>query len=148
MVDILTPEQRRNAMRSVRSRNTTPELLIRKFLHRSGLRYRIHRGDLPGTPDITFLALRKIINVNGCFWHGHSCSKGRLPKTRSTFWAAKIKRNKERDANVEISLAALGWKVLVVWECELKDFRKVESRLRKFLGAHRFKRRRTSGVRH
>jgi len=134
MVDVLTPEQRRRAMRAVRARNTTPELVVRSFLHSQGFRYRIHRSDLPGTPDIVFPTRRKVVNIHGCFWHGHECRKGTLPKTRSDFWSAKIARNKERDAAAEVGLEKLGWKVLIIWECELVDLNRVGRRLKKFLG--------------
>jgi DNA mismatch endonuclease, patch repair protein len=133
MTDTLTPEQRSRAMRAVRAQDTAPELRIRRHLHRRGFRYRVHRSDLPGTPDIVFVSLRKVINIHGCFWHGHSCKKGALPKTRASFWSAKIRRNRERDAASLESLSGKGWQALVIWECELRDFGKVEARLKKFL---------------
>ena len=103
-MDTRTPEQRSHIMRNVRSRHTGPEVAVRKISHAMGLRYRLHRKDLPGTPDLVFPRHHSVVFVNGCFWHGHSCPKGRLPKSRLDFWVPKIHRNRERDA--EISQAA------------------------------------------
>lgn len=109
-------------MALVRSKNTAPELTVRRALHSLGIRFRLHRKDLPGTPDIVMPARNAVIRVQGCFWHGHDCPRGmRKPKTNTDYWAAKIARNIARDAKTEAELTALGWNVTTVWECELKD---------------------------
>ncbi len=120
MVDVLTPVQRRLNMGRIRNKNTAPEMLLRRELHKRGLRFRLHRRDLPGCPDLAFPGLRAVVFVNGCFWHGHDCPKFILPKTRTEFWAAKIARNRARDASVLEELSARGWRTRVVWECALK----------------------------
>lgn len=121
-------------MRAVKSRDTTPELLVRRLAHSLGFRFRLHRRDLPGNPDLTFPRIHRIIFVNGCFWHGHDCARGaRIPKANRSYWTAKINRNRERDARTWKALHALGWKVLVVWECKTKDVDTLTRRIRKFL---------------
>lgn len=120
-------------MSSVGSKNTGPERLVRSVLHRLGYRFRIHRKDLPGTPDIVLPSRRKVIFVHGCFWHGHSCSKGKLPKSRTEFWSEKVCRNRARDADVELCLKALGWDTLTVWQCQLRDLEYLEQTLTEFL---------------
>ena len=119
-MDRVTPEQRSKMMAAVRSKNTKSELLVRRELHARGYRFRLHRRDLPGKPDIVFPSRKSAIFVNGCFWHGHDCPAGALPATRHKFWEAKIGRNKERDAKSQSKLEAAGWNVLVVWECALR----------------------------
>lgn len=127
-----SPERSRT-MRAVKSRNTTPEMLVRRMVHGLGKRYRLHREDLPGKPDLTFARLRKIIFVHGCFWHGHDCKRGaRQPKENADYWRQKIARNKDRDARAQEALHAMGWDVLVIWECETKDRGALEGRLREF----------------
>ena len=107
-------------MAKIRSKNTKPEVRLRSLLHRAGYRFRLHVRSLPGQPDLVFPSRRKVIFVNGCFWHGHACSVGaRLPKTNTDFWLLKRKKNQERDARQLQELETLGWRVLVVWECEL-----------------------------
>lgn len=108
-------------MAAVRSKDTKPERFIRSELHSRGYRFRLHRPDLPGKPDIVFPSRRCAIFVNGCFWHGHDCPRGALPATRREFWEAKIGRNKARDAENQSRLEAAGWDVLVVWECDLHE---------------------------
>lgn len=121
MADKLTPEQRHKCMSSIRSRNTKPEVLVRKFLFANGLRFRINVRRLPGTPDIVLRKYRTVIFVNGCFWHGHEgCRYFVLPKTRTDFWQAKIERNRERDLAERLQLRRMGWHVIQVWECQLK----------------------------
>src|ERR1700722_1374627 len=122
MMDRLTSERRSRLMRAGPTTKTAPELAIRSLLFRMGFRYRLHRRDLPGTPDIVFPGRKKAIFVNGCFWHGHSgCPKGRPPKSRPEYWLNKIERNAQNDLiNIE-KLDGLGWKTLTVWQCELKD---------------------------
>lgn len=118
-LDIVSSEKRSQMMRAVRSRDTKPELVLRRALHRQGFRFRLHRRDLPGTPDLVFPGRRSVIFVNGCFWHGHDCKAATLPKTRTDFWTAKIGENRARDVRNLRSLCAMGWRALVVWQCEL-----------------------------
>ncbi len=109
-------------MRAIRSRDTRPELRVRSLLHRLGYRFRLHRRDLPGSPDIVLPGRRAVVFVHGCFWHGHDCARGaRAPKANAGYWSAKLARNRERDAGAQAALAALGWRVVVVWECALRD---------------------------
>lgn len=122
-------------MRAVRRRDTAPEMTVRRLLHRRGWRYRLHRKDLPGSPDIVFTRLRKAIFVHGCFWHGHECSKGRQPKTRQAFWSAKIADNRARDKRAEDALHALGWETLIIWQCELRDKDAALMKLEEYLKA-------------
>lgn len=105
-------------MSRVKNRNTLPELLVRSLLHRLGFRFRLHRTDLPGTPDIVLPRYKVALFVNGCFWHGHDCPRGKLPSTNLEFWEAKIRRNLERDAGSRAALTELGWTPLTVWACE------------------------------
>ncbi|WP_296104702.1 very short patch repair endonuclease [uncultured Agrobacterium sp.] len=120
MADRLTPDQRRLNMRRVRSVNTRPELILRSLLHRDGFRFRLHRRDLPGRPDIVLPRFQTAIFVHGCFWHGHGCSLFRMPTTRTEFWSAKIDGNRRRDAFAVASLSEIGWRSLWVWECALR----------------------------
>jgi DNA mismatch endonuclease (patch repair protein) len=120
MVDVLTPEQRRLNMSRIRGKDTKPELMLRRGLHALGLRFRLHRKDLPGRPDMVFPRYRAAVLVHGCFWHGHDCPLFKLPTTRLEFWEAKIGGNRARDLRDVAALAAAGWRVLVVWECALK----------------------------
>lgn len=120
MADRLTPEQRRLNMSRVRARDTRPELVVRSILHRAGFRYRLHRRDLPGRPDVALPRHRAAVFVHGCFWHGHDCSLFRMPATRTEFWAAKIEGNRRRDAAAVAALADAGWRSLWVWECALR----------------------------
>lgn len=132
----LSPEQRTERMRSIRSRNTKPEILVRRVVHAMGYRYRLHRRDLPGTPDLAFPARRKAIYVHGCFWHQHpdpGCRLARRPKRNLEYWSPKFRRNVERDSENFAALASLGWQALVVWECETRDLDALASRLRAFL---------------
>ncbi|MFP4172620.1 MAG: very short patch repair endonuclease [Candidatus Hydrogenedentota bacterium] len=113
---------RSRTMRQVKDRDTAPEMMVRREIHRLGYRYRLHRKDLPGKPDLVFPGRRKVIFVHGCFWHGHDCARGaRVPKTNQEYWTRKIARNVERDRLNRERLHALGWDSMVVWECELKD---------------------------
>jgi DNA mismatch endonuclease (patch repair protein) len=120
-------------MRAVRGKNTAPERLIRSTLHRLGYRYRLHRKDLPGTPDIVFPARRSVMFVHGCFWHGHKCPRGSLPTSNVDFWRPKIAKNRDRDGRAQMQLRKAGWRVLTVWECETKDKGRLMERLRRFL---------------
>lgn len=121
-------------MRAVKSQDTAPERIVRSLLHSLGFRYRLHRKDLPGKPDIVFPARGKLIFVHGCFWHGHACRRGaRTPKNNTDYWIAKIERNKERDKNNVEKLQNEGWQVLVIWECEIQDRKVLTNRLIDFL---------------
>ncbi|MGB3875142.1 MAG: very short patch repair endonuclease [Shinella zoogloeoides] len=117
--DPLTPEQRSENMRRIKSRNTKPELLVRRALHARGLRFRLHDRSLPGKPDIVLPKWRAVILVHGCFWHGHGCHMGVLPRTNAEFWTEKISANRRRDTVQAAQLHALGWRVAVVWQCAL-----------------------------
>lgn len=121
MADIVSAEVRSRMMSGIRSKNTKPELILRKALHARGFRFRIHPPKLPGKPDLVFPRYRAAIFVNGCFWHGHDCHLYRLPGTRSDFWRAKINANKNRDALNIQELLSLKWRVSVIWECTLKS---------------------------
>jgi DNA mismatch endonuclease (patch repair protein) len=130
MTDVFTPAERSRVMARVRQKNTGPELKLRKLLTRMGFRYRLHRRDLPGSPDVVFPGRRTVVFVHGCFWHGHDCPRGaRRPKQNAEYWTAKTTRNLARDAEVEAGLVALGWRPVVVWECELRDEAALERRL-------------------
>ena len=120
MADVLSKEQRRVNMSRIRGRDTQPELVLRRGLHRRGLRYRLYRKDLPGKPDLVFTAARGVILVHGCFWHLHDCPRFKWPETRQEFWRAKIERNRERDKTALADLKEAGWRVQVVWECALR----------------------------
>ncbi|MEA3507946.1 MAG: very short patch repair endonuclease [Synergistota bacterium] len=136
MTDSFSPRKRSWIMSRVASRDTSPELLVRSLVHRMGYRFRLHRNDLPGCPDIVFPSRGKIIFVHGCFWHGHGCSRGsRIPKTNSEYWKRKIEKNIARDRQNLETLASMGWDCLVVWECELKDGEKLTSTIGDFLEA-------------
>lgn len=114
------PDARRRTMAAIKGKDTKPELALRRLLHGMGYRYRLHRRDLPGTPDIVFPSRRKVIEVRGCFWHQHhGCRRARLPATREGYWLPKLARNVERDCENEARLTARGWGQLVVWECEM-----------------------------
>ena len=130
-----TPEKRSEIMRAVGSRDTTPELAVRRIAHGQGYRYSLHARDLPGTPDIVFRTRRKAIFVHGCFWHGHRCGKGRLPKTRTEYWSEKIAGNRLRDRKAVRRLKAAGWQTLTIWGCETGDCTRVMDVLVLFLGA-------------
>lgn len=121
MADVHSRETRSYNMSRIRSKDTKPEMLVRKFLHKNGFRYRLHVKDLPGKPDIVLLRYKTVIFIHGCFWHGHeACKYFSIPKTRTEWWIAKIKRNKEVDNKSQIDLENAGWKVLEVWTCELR----------------------------
>jgi DNA mismatch endonuclease (patch repair protein) len=129
-----TDPARSAIMRAVKSRNTKPELMVRKIISQSGIRYRLHKKNLPGSPDIVFSGKRKAIFVHGCFWHGHDCARGaRIPKTNTAYWRAKIARNQNRDRAAVEELSKMDWKALIVWECGIKDSDKLSKRIAKFL---------------
>jgi DNA mismatch endonuclease (patch repair protein) len=137
MTDKLSPERRSANMSRIRSKDTKPEMVVRKLAHAMGYRYRLHRKDLPGKPDLAFGPRRKVVFVHGCFWHQHEvehCKDGRRPKSNTAYWNAKFKRNIQRDAVHVSALQAEGWQVLTIWDCETKDLAAVTCRLAEFLG--------------
>jgi DNA mismatch endonuclease (patch repair protein) len=128
MTDTFTKSERSRIMAAVKSKDTTPEVLVRRLVHSLGYRYRLHVRSLPGTPDLVFPRLRKIINVNGCFWHMHRCPRCRVPSSRHDYWTAKMRRNAARDKRTHRELRRNGWRVMVIWECQIGPSR--EERLR------------------
>ena len=135
MTDTVDPAKRSEIMSRIRSRDTKPEMIVRRIAHRLGFRFRLHRRDLPGSPDLVFPRHRAIILVHGCFWHRHpGCKYATTPKTRVSFWERKFEGNVVRDRRNESALADLGWRVMVIWECETRDPEAVAERIRGFLG--------------
>lgn len=121
-MDRLDPQARSRLMSKVRSKNTKPELAVRTYLHVRGLRFRLHDASLPGKPDLVFKSRRAVVFVNGCFWHGHAgCSKARVPKTSASFWRSKLASNAARDRRSIRKLRSTGWRVFVVWQCEISE---------------------------
>lgn len=135
MTDRLDAASRRRLMQAVRTKDTGPERAVRSLLHQLGFRFRLHRRDLPGTPDIVLPGRRAAIFVHGCYWHGHGCRIGRLPKSRLDYWQDKIEGNRRRDRRTAEALAALGWRVLAVWQCEIKNEAALSEKLQDFLRA-------------
>jgi DNA mismatch endonuclease (patch repair protein) len=136
MTDVFTAEKRSAVMARVKGRDTKPELMVRRMLWRLGARYRLDRKGLPGRPDIVMPGRKLAVFVHGCFWHGHTCARGaRVPKANRDYWTAKIGRNRARDIESRAALEALGWRVEVVWECDLKDAEALERRLAALLAA-------------
>ena len=130
MTDVFTPEKRSAVMRRVKGKDTSPELAGRNARSRLGARYRLHRKDLPGNPDIVLPGRKLALFVHGCFWHGHGCARGaRVPKQNRDYWIGKVDRNRARDTRTREALAALGWRIETIWECELKDATALEARL-------------------
>jgi DNA mismatch endonuclease (patch repair protein) len=135
--DVFDEQTRSAVMRRVKGRNTAPELKVRRALTALGARYRLHRADLPGKPDIVMPGRRLAIFVHGCFWHGHDCARGaRVPKDNRDYWVGKVARNRARDARNREALAALGWRVETIWECDLKDAAGLRVRLYQLLDCH------------
>lgn len=136
MSDRISKELRSENMRRIRSKNMKPEMIVRRLVHGMGYRYRLHRRDLPGKPDLVFSSRRKVIFVHGCFWHQHSdpaCLDGRMPKSNKQYWSKKLNRNKKRDKETEERLIAEGWEKLIIWECAVKDTRTLENVISEFL---------------
>lgn len=132
-VDTFAPAERAEVMRRVRGKDTGPEMAVRSLVHRMGFRFRLHRRDLPGNPDLVFPSRQRVIFVHGCFWHGHDCRAGRnRPSSNTGYWTAKLDRNCARDAVNRRRLWNLGWRVLVIWECELKNLERVRKRVARF----------------
>ena len=122
MVDDRTPAQRRYCMSRIRSKDTKPEMFVRRLVHSLGYRYRLHDKNLPGTPDLVFKKRKKVILVHGCFWHQHNnCKQGRTPKSRQGYWKTKLAKNVERDLKNKTELIKLGWSVMTIWECQISD---------------------------
>ena len=141
MVDHLSPEKRSAIMRSIRAKNTKPELRVRQMLHRSGYRFRIHAPKLPGKPDLAFTKRKKVVFVHGCFWHQHpdsECRDAKRPTSNSDYWLPKLKRTQERDQKHQEALRRAGWDVLVLWECELTRENAIEKRVLMFLGPRKW----------
>lgn len=122
-MDIISKEKRSHIMSLIKSKNTKPELIVRSFLHHQGLRFRLHKKDLPGQPDLVFKKFNTVIFVHGCFWHGHddpNCKSSHIPKSNSQFWSNKIEKNQNRDKSNMEKLKTLGWRIITIWECEIK----------------------------
>jgi len=135
VTDKLTPERRSDNMAKIRSTDTSPEMLVRRLVHRMGFRYRLHVGNLPGKPDLVFPRLNKIIEVRGCFWHQHGkCIDSHVPKSRLDYWGPKLKRNVQRDRVNQKTLRQMGWTILVIWECEVGN-PNLNTRLQQFLAS-------------
>ena len=135
MTDNISKERRSANMRAVRSQDTKPEIRVRQIVHRLGYRFRLHRRDLPGKPDLAFPSRKMAIFVHGCFWHQHKgCRRGSMPQTNTEFWRSKLERNVFRDSKQLENLKTNGWRSLVIWECETKDEKRVVARIRRFLG--------------
>ncbi len=129
-----TPEQRSRIMRAVKATDTAPEMTVRRLTHRMGYRFRLHRNDLPGKPDLVFPRLHKVVFVHGCFWHGHACARGaRVPKGNRAYWLKKVDSNRVRDQRNLERLALDGWRALVIWECSTRDERHLRELVRIFL---------------
>ena len=133
--DVFTPAERSAVMRKVPGKNSSAELAVRRLLTALGLRYRLHRKDLPGSPDVALPGRKVAVFVHGCFWHGHDCRRGaRAPKANADYWSAKIARNRARDDAAVAALTQMGWRPITVWECELKDQAGLRARLAQALG--------------
>lgn len=134
-MDVFSREKRSQIMSRVSGKNTKPEIAVRSLLHNLGFRFRLYRKDLPGKPDITLPKYKKVIFVHGCFWHGHEdCPRSKRPLTNEEFWREKLDKNIERDKETLTALKELGWDVLTVWTCEVKDTNKLKTKLLSFLG--------------
>lgn len=126
MIDVVDKRTRSRMMAGIKGKNTAPEILVRRLLHRAGFRFRLHVRELPGQPDLVLRRYRAVVFVHGCFWHGHSCHFFKWPSTHGAFWREKIRANRERDERNERALAASGWRVMVIWECALKGSRRLD----------------------
>ena len=133
MTDRISPSLRSRNMSRVRGKDTAPEMLVRRLVHRMGYRYRLHRRDLPGTPDLVFSSRRKVIFVHGCFWHQHDCRRGKRPSSNVKFWNTKLDENLRRDKANILALQKDDWSILIVWECETKELEPLSRRIEAFL---------------
>lgn len=131
--DPLTKAERSARMSRIRNADTKPEMIVRRLVHAMGYRYSLHARDVPGNPDLVFRPRKKIIFVHGCFWHQHGCRRYRQPRTNRAFWEPKLTRNRARDAEVRKMLREQGWRIMTVWECQLKNAGRLASRLKRFL---------------
>lgn len=132
-MDTITPAERSALMSRIRSKDTKPEMAVRSLLHRMGFRFRIHRKDLPGRPDIVLPRHRKIVLIQGCFWHGHTCRLASKPKSNESYWSVKLETNRARDARNLAALIGQGWTVLELWECEIRHFEGLKEKLHAFM---------------
>ena len=133
-MDVLTPAQRSKCMSAIRGKDTQPELVVRSLVHRLGFRYGLHKRDLPGCPDLVFSGRKKIVFVHGCFWHSHRCRYGRVkPKSNAAFWRAKRDGNRDRDRRNARKLRKQGWRILIVWECWVRDPKRLATIIVRFL---------------
>ena len=136
MTDVLTRKQRKYCMSRIRGKDTAPEIAVRRLVHRLGYRFRLHKQELPGCPDVVLPRHKKVIFVHGCFWHMHKCRYGKvIPQTRKKFWQTKRQANVARDRKNIKELEKLGWKVLVLWECQIRNTPKLSNRIKKFLSS-------------
>jgi len=133
MADTVTKQQRSRIMAAVKSKDTTPEMIVRRLVHSLGYRYRLHVASLPGKPDLAFPRLRAIIEVRGCFWHGHQCGRCRIPSTHRRYWVQKIQGNYDRDRRATRELRRRGWRVLTIWECQVSDLERTRNKIVAFL---------------
>jgi DNA mismatch endonuclease, patch repair protein len=134
-MDTLSPAERSKRMSLVRSKDTGPEMVVRRLVHSLGFRYRLHDRKLPGGPDLVFRSRQRVIFIHGCFWHQHSCAGGdRIPKSRLNFWRTKLRGNVARDRRAVAKLRRAGWRVLVIWECQLREQERLTRRIVAFLG--------------
>jgi DNA mismatch endonuclease (patch repair protein) len=133
-MDTITKSERSHLMSRIRSKDTQPELAVRSMLHRSGYRFRLHRKDLPGRPDIVLPRHRKIILVHGCFWHGHTCNLASKPKSNESYWSSKIQMNRARDSRNLQALVSQGWQVLELWECDIRKGTGLKRTIQDFMG--------------
>jgi DNA mismatch endonuclease, patch repair protein len=136
--DKISPSRRSANMRAIRSKDMKPEMAVRRIVHSMGYRFRLHRKDLPGKPDIVFPSRRAVVFVHGCFWHQHPdphCKDARLPKSNAAYWQPKLARNQARDVEHETALVSQGWRVLIIWECELRDIDALKQKIVAFLAA-------------
>lgn len=136
MADKISKERRSENMRRIRSKGMKPEMAVRRLVHGMGYRYRLHRKDLPGKPDLVFASRKKVIFVHGCFWHQHddpACLDGRAPKSNTSYWAEKLRRNVDRDVRSQTELKQMGWQSLIIWECETRDQVTLARQIRGFL---------------
>jgi DNA mismatch endonuclease (patch repair protein) len=134
-MDRLSAAQRSENMRRIKSKDSSGELAVRRLVHGLGYRYRLHDQQLPGRPDMVFPGRRKIIFMHGCFWHQHRCSLAHTPRSRTDYWKPKLERNRARDREHRRTLKALGWEVLVIWECEIRNLTALTHRLKRFFAA-------------
>ncbi|NMM29227.1 MAG: DNA mismatch endonuclease Vsr [Glaciimonas sp.] len=133
MTDHVSKEKRSEIMKRIGGKNTAPELIVRKLVYSLGYRYRLHSKDMPGKPDLVFFGRKKVIFVHGCFWHYHNCKKGKLPKSRLDYWLPKLEENRNRDIRTQERILSLGWRFLIIWQCEIRDTAELRKRIIEYL---------------